>query len=222
MGNLPLIHIISKVARRVSSNMRLFLIICNIVALSSGASIKDEEAYTEIVVEDSVPHSDEPAQTVVDSDVPASADDGTTADQRPPPIYHRHVFGLPHHYPGLLPPMIHTPAGGEESGEVQHGVVYPFPPRHLLPTPTPVFPPHGPCFGFCDYEMMSKCQCVQPAVYREDGSGNCNIDATNQTKQVWCYIAKESAMWCPDARPDEKDREKVWSRIACISGKPMN
>merc|ERR1719184_331123 len=199
--------------------MRLVLIICNIVALCCGASIKDEEAYTETVVEDSVPHSDGSAQTVVDFGVPVSADDSTIADQRSPPINSPHVFGLPLSYPGLHLPMPHTLAGGEESGE-HPGVVYPFPPRHLIPTPIPFFPPHGPCVGFCDYEMMIKCQCVQPAVYREDGSGNCNIDATNQTKQVWCYIAKETAMWCPDARPDEKDREKVWSRIACISAKP--
>merc|ERR1711915_964 len=63
-----------------------------------------------------------------------------------------------------------------------------------------------------------KCKCVDPAVYNDQGQGNCNkgVAATNQEERVWCYVSVSEAMWCPDALPSDKT-EYAMSRIACIA-----
>ena len=57
---------------------------------------------------------------------------------------------------------------------------------------------------------------MDPAVYDAEGRGNCNMGAKVQEKRVWCYVNKEEARWCPDARPSDNEKYAM-SRIACIT-----
>merc|ERR1711862_892616 len=54
-------------------------------------------------------------------------------------------------------------------------------------------PPHGgwQCPQSCDLRDWPNCQCLDRygEMFTEDGRGNCNVGATKQDRQVWCFVA---------------------------------
>jgi len=72
----------------------------------------------------------------------------------------------------------------------------------------------------CDPTKWSKCNCLAPATFTEEGRGNCNLGATKMDLQVWCYVENQYGnpeKICPDAKPSKSKPGYYWSRFACIT-----
>ena len=62
------------------------------------------------------------------------------------------------------------------------------------------------------------CQCISPAMYTEDGRGNCNVGALKPDLRVWCYLdANTGPALCPDSIKSATKGGLLWSRLACIT-----
>jgi len=81
-------------------------------------------------------------------------------------------------------------------------------------------PPHGgwQCPQTCDVSAWPHCQCLDRygEMFTEDGRGNCNVGATKQDRQVWCFVDPLLSK-CPDTRESSKFKGRYWSRFACIT-----
>jgi len=74
--------------------------------------------------------------------------------------------------------------------------------------------------GSCDPSKWSKCTCVSPAEFTDDGRGNCNLGAIKADTQVWCYVEDkhgDPAKSCPDSKHSNSKPGYYWSRYACIT-----
>lgn len=74
--------------------------------------------------------------------------------------------------------------------------------------------------GACDTSKWSKCTCVSPALFTDDGRGNCNLGAIKADTQVWCYVEDkhgDPAKICPDSKHSNSKQGYYWSRYACIT-----
>jgi len=74
--------------------------------------------------------------------------------------------------------------------------------------------------GSCDPSKWSKCTCLSPAEFTDDGRGNCNLGAIKADTQVWCYVEDshgDPAKLCPDSKPSNSKHGYYWSRYACIT-----
>jgi len=74
--------------------------------------------------------------------------------------------------------------------------------------------------GSCDPKKWSKCTCVSPAAFTDDGRGNCNLGAIKADTQVWCYVDDkygDPSKICPDSRKSNSKYGYYWSRYACIT-----
>lgn len=64
------------------------------------------------------------------------------------------------------------------------------------------------------------CQCDW--LFNDAGQGNCNIGASSQTADRWCYVSNKvngkwvEAQWaCPDSRASDVHHGRYWSNVAC-------
>merc|ERR1712212_161014 len=114
----------------------------------------------------------------------------------------------PHPYPRPPPPHPHHHRDEEEEAHL----------RAAAPAYPPVYPPPAPCHP-CDLKKFKKCDCVSPPAYDRKGRGNCNVGASKLDLRVWCYVDKQTAKHCPDAKRSKSMAHKgyFWSRIACIT-----
>jgi len=72
----------------------------------------------------------------------------------------------------------------------------------------------------CDLDKWSKCTCISPAEFTDEGRGNCNLGAIKSDKQVWCYVEDrhgDPTKICPDAKQSNSKPGYYWSRFACIT-----
>jgi len=73
----------------------------------------------------------------------------------------------------------------------------------------------------CDPKKWSKCNCLSPPTYTDDGRGNCNLGAIKTETKVWCYVENkygDPQKVCPDSKPSKSKPGYYWSRFACITG----
>lgn len=72
----------------------------------------------------------------------------------------------------------------------------------------------------CDPAKWSKCNCLSPATFTDEGRGNCNLGATKMDLKVWCYVENKYGNpeeVCPDSKPSKSKPGYFWSRFACIT-----
>jgi len=72
----------------------------------------------------------------------------------------------------------------------------------------------------CDPAKWSKCSCLSPATFTDEGRGNCNLGATKMDIKVWCYVENkygDPEKICPDAKASNSKQGYYWSRFACIT-----
>jgi len=72
----------------------------------------------------------------------------------------------------------------------------------------------------CQPSKWSKCNCLSPATFTDEGRGNCNLGATKMDVKVWCYVENkygDPKKICPDSKPSKSKPGYYWSRFACIT-----
>jgi len=72
----------------------------------------------------------------------------------------------------------------------------------------------------CEPAKWSKCNCLSPATFTDEGRGNCNLGATKMDLKVWCYVENKYGnpeKLCPDSKPSKSKPGYYWSRFACIT-----
>jgi len=80
--------------------------------------------------------------------------------------------------------------------------------------------PHYDDADSCQPSKWSKCNCLSPATFTEEGRGNCNLGATKMDVKVWCYVENkygDPKKICPDSKPSKSKPGYYWSRFACIT-----
>jgi len=97
---------------------------------------------------------------------------------------------------------------------------YQHPPLPPYPHPEDPFYPYPPynCPQVCDLDAWPQCQCISDVreMFTKDGRGNCNVGATQQDLQVWCFVDPEKS-FCPDTRRSDVVYGRYYSRFACIT-----
>jgi len=103
-------------------------------------------------------------------------------------------------------------------GNYQHPLPpYPYLEDPFHPDPYPPYDPYN-CPQVCDLDAWPRCQCISDIskMFTEDGRGNCNVGATQQDLQVWCFVDPEKS-FCPDTRRSDVVYGRYYSRFACIT-----
>jgi len=214
--------------------MRLFLLCLAFACLAS--AYEEEDEYADLNLED-LEYPDTPfaraAAAISSTDKIKEKDVIIKEKERypplPPGLFPGHFPPPPPGYKGPLPP--YPPFDFDEDDyevedEDDHDLADDAaPPRRPGGRPPYPFPPYGPppppCPNRCNVDLYKKCTCKNPAMYTDDGRGNCNVGASKLDLRVWCYVDDTEGKphrLCPDALPSKSKPGHFWSRIACITG----